>query len=112
MSIPTTPRPRRLPAVVLAAGLLILAACQPIGQQEASTAQSGDTGGTQRLSIATGGTGGVYFPLGGGLADLITENIPSSVSEKSPSTIRPIWPIDEYATTARMSRARNASSEP
>lgn len=75
MSIPTTPRPRRLPAVVLAAGLLILAACQPIGQQEASTAQSGDTGGTQRLSIATGGTGGVYFPLGGGLADLITENI-------------------------------------
>ena len=76
MSIPVRPQLRRLPAVILAAGLLILAACEPIGQQGgASTAQSGDTGGTQRLSIATGGTGGVYFPLGGGLADLITENI-------------------------------------
>lgn len=75
MSIPTTPRLRRFSAVLLTAGLLVLAACQPIGQQEASTAQSGDTGGTTRLSIATGGTGGVYFPLGGGLADLITENL-------------------------------------
>ncbi len=30
-----------------------------------------------RLSIATGGTGGVYFPLGGGLARLISRNIPN-----------------------------------
>ncbi|MBI3998742.1 MAG: C4-dicarboxylate ABC transporter substrate-binding protein, partial [Armatimonadetes bacterium] len=29
-----------------------------------------------RLSIATGTTGGVYFPLGGGLASLISKNIP------------------------------------
>ncbi len=29
-----------------------------------------------RLSIVTGGTGGVYFPLGGGLAQLISKNIP------------------------------------
>jgi hypothetical protein len=28
-----------------------------------------------RLTIATGGTGGVYFPLGGGLASLISRNI-------------------------------------
>jgi uncharacterized protein len=28
-----------------------------------------------QLSIATGGTGGVYFPLGGGMADLITEHV-------------------------------------
>jgi len=32
---------------------------------------------TIRLSIATGGTGGVYFPLGGGLARLISRNIPN-----------------------------------
>lgn len=30
-----------------------------------------------RLSIATGGTGGVYFPLGGGLARLISRSIPN-----------------------------------
>jgi TRAP transporter TAXI family solute receptor len=29
-----------------------------------------------RLSIATGGTGGVYYPLGGGLAALISKNLP------------------------------------
>jgi TRAP transporter TAXI family solute receptor len=29
-----------------------------------------------RLSIATGGTGGVYYPLGGGLANIISKYIP------------------------------------
>jgi TRAP transporter TAXI family solute receptor len=29
-----------------------------------------------RLSIATGGTGGVYYPLGGGLAALISKHLP------------------------------------
>ncbi len=29
-----------------------------------------------RLSIATGGTGGVYYPLGGGMAALISKSIP------------------------------------
>lgn len=28
------------------------------------------------LSIATGGTGGVYYPLGGGMANVFTKNIP------------------------------------
>ena len=37
---------------------------------------------------------------------------PSSFSEKSPITISPICAIEEYATTARTSRARKASSEP
>ena len=31
---------------------------------------------TVRLSIATGGTGGVYYPLGGGLANVISKYIP------------------------------------
>jgi TRAP transporter TAXI family solute receptor len=30
----------------------------------------------QRLSIATGGTGGVYYPLGGGYAQIINEQLP------------------------------------
>jgi len=29
-----------------------------------------------RLSIATGGTGGVYYPLGGGMANIISKHIP------------------------------------
>jgi len=31
---------------------------------------------TTRLSIATGGTGGVYYPLGGGMANIISKYIP------------------------------------
>jgi TRAP transporter TAXI family solute receptor len=31
---------------------------------------------TVRLSIGTGGTGGVYYPLGGGLAAIISKNVP------------------------------------
>src|SRR5256714_4094640 len=28
------------------------------------------------IAIATGGTGGVYYPLGGGMANLLTKNVP------------------------------------
>ncbi|DAC71669.1 MAG TPA: C4-dicarboxylate ABC transporter substrate-binding protein, partial [Thermoplasmata archaeon] len=31
---------------------------------------------TKRISIATGGMGGVWFPLGGGIASLISKYIP------------------------------------
>ena len=31
----------------------------------------------QRLSVATGGTGGVYYPLGGALANVLTKAIPN-----------------------------------
>lgn len=31
----------------------------------------------KQLSIATGGTGGVYYPLGGGLANILTKTIPN-----------------------------------
>jgi len=59
--------------------VVALAACQPLGEGEPAGsepgASGGGDGGTGRLSIATGGTGGVYFPLGGGLADLISENL-------------------------------------
>lgn len=33
------------------------------------------TGLTQRLSIATGGTGGVYYPYGGGIAKVISDHL-------------------------------------
>ena len=31
---------------------------------------------TVRLSIATGGTGGVYYPIGGGMANILSKHIP------------------------------------
>src|SRR5580765_7847188 len=29
-----------------------------------------------RISITTGGTGGVYYPLGGGMANILSKNVP------------------------------------
>jgi TRAP transporter TAXI family solute receptor len=36
----------------------------------------GSASNTRFLSIATGGTGGVYYPYGGGIAKIINENLP------------------------------------
>jgi TRAP transporter TAXI family solute receptor len=54
--------------------LLALAACALLaacGSQPGGAA----SGGITRLSIATGGTGGVYYPYGGGIAKIISENL-------------------------------------
>jgi len=59
-------------AVVIVAALG--AAC---GSGSSSTGSSAGTGsGMQRLSIATGGTGGVYYPYGGGIAQVLTKHLP------------------------------------
>ncbi len=47
---------------------LILCACG---------ASPDNTAAKTRLSIATGNTGGVYYPYGGGIAKIITEHIPN-----------------------------------
>jgi TRAP transporter TAXI family solute receptor len=39
---------------------------------------SGSVGSKRRLSIATGGTGGVFYPYGGGIAKVITEHLPNT----------------------------------
>jgi TRAP transporter TAXI family solute receptor len=48
--------------------LVALPACAPSGP---------DAGGKRRLSIATGGTGGVFYPYGGGIAKVITDSLPN-----------------------------------
>jgi uncharacterized protein len=53
--------------VVLAVGVAI-AACSP----------NDPPGGDGRLSIATGGSGGVYQVYGGGLADVLSDELPDS----------------------------------
>jgi uncharacterized protein len=50
---------------VALAALLLLTACSSPGNTKT------------RLSIATGGTGGVFYPLGGGIAKVIGEHIPN-----------------------------------
>lgn len=71
---------------------VVFAACQPAGSGSVgSSAPSDSTGGSSvpsdtpvasvggevtQLSIATGGTGGVYYPLGGGIAQVIRDNVP------------------------------------
>ncbi len=64
MAVRTTTR--RLALALMAAVALCAAAAAPVSLAAPAT----------RLSIVTGGTGGVYFPLGGGLAQLISRNIP------------------------------------
>ena len=31
---------------------------------------------TNRISITTGGTGGVYYPMGGGMANILSKYVP------------------------------------
>jgi TRAP transporter TAXI family solute receptor len=50
---------------IIAAALLVAGCSQLPGQAE-----------TRRLSIATGGTGGVYYPYGGGIAKVLSEALP------------------------------------
>jgi uncharacterized protein len=65
-------RPRFLLALTLLTALFAASSC--VTEDQVS---EGDNGApvSQRLSIATGGTGGVYFVYGGGLAEQITRNL-------------------------------------
>jgi TRAP transporter TAXI family solute receptor len=80
----------------LAALLLVAAACAapatggetaPAAEAEEAEATEAEEpaeeepaaeGEKQRLVIVTGGTGGVFFPYGGGLARILTENMPNT----------------------------------
>ena len=61
---------RRHKLLLILAAALLAAACNP--QELARRA-----GAKTRLSIATGGTGGVYYPYGGAIARAITEHLPN-----------------------------------
>src|SRR6185436_19276939 len=61
---------RRLQILAITLLTLVLPACSPQGSD-------GKPGSIVRLSIATGGTGGVFYPYGGGIAKIIGESIPN-----------------------------------
>jgi TRAP transporter TAXI family solute receptor len=77
---PPTGRSWRLLAGA-AAGALVLSACggggltSDAGDEEAAPAAEGEELPGGQLSIATGGTGGVYYPLGGGFATAIGDKV-------------------------------------
>jgi uncharacterized protein len=60
---------RRCLVAGAAVASLLLAACSPAGESGEESGEGGE------LSIATGGTGGVYYPLGGGFATVIRQNV-------------------------------------
>ncbi|MFO1412959.1 MAG: TAXI family TRAP transporter solute-binding subunit [Burkholderiales bacterium] len=55
----------RFPAARAVVATLLLAAALPVAAQQGT-----------RISITTGGTGGVYYPLGGGMANILSKYVP------------------------------------
>ncbi|HVF63606.1 MAG TPA: TAXI family TRAP transporter solute-binding subunit [Casimicrobiaceae bacterium] len=51
-------------------------AASVIGLTVAAFAPLTDAQQQNRISITTGGTGGVYYPLGGGMANILSKNVP------------------------------------
>jgi uncharacterized protein len=77
--------PRRRPRLLFAAGVaasMLLAACGGGDEGGDSGGGSGETAAEERnenLTFATGGTGGVYYPYGGGIANVISAELPGVV---------------------------------
>ncbi len=64
----------RIPGLIFGAFVLFAVALAAAGFNPREYART--HGGTMRLSIATGNTGGVYYPYGGGLARVISQAVP------------------------------------
>ena len=68
-------------AVILSMLLLVFTGCGP---------QAGDVEGKpsgeakpKRISVATGGTGGTYYPYGGAVASIINKYVSNSIGSES-----------------------------
>ena len=64
----------RIPAIIFTAIVVFAVGLAASGFDPRDFARK--HGGTMRLSIATGNTGGVYYPYGGGLARVISQSVP------------------------------------
>lgn len=63
---------------------MIIAACGG-GNNEDNTGAEGENGdgGKQNLSLLTGGTGGTYYPLGGQIGKIITDNTDANITPQT-----------------------------
>lgn len=68
---------KKLGWIVLAVMILgALAGCSGSGSSSSATEKAWKSGDKVDLGLATGGTGGTYYPLGGGMGKLWKDNIP------------------------------------
>src|SRR6187402_576426 len=65
----------RIPAIIFTAIVVFAVGLAASGFDPREFARR--HGGTLRLSIATGNTGGVYYPYGGGIARIISQSLPN-----------------------------------
>ncbi len=83
---------------------MIITACG--GGNEGGTSGAGeeggtsDGGGTQNLSLLTGGTGGTYYPLGGQIGNIISDNTDANIT-----------PQTSGASAENMETLRNGEAE-
>src|SRR5512139_2767104 len=68
----------------------------------------------QNLSIATGGTGGVYYPLGGGMAAVLSKHVPgmqatAEVTGGSVDNLKLIGSGKPYIALSMVDAAQDAS---
>ena len=97
------------------AAILALSACTAIdgGSSDAPDATAGGGGGGGgQLVIATGGTGGVYYPLGGGLANVISDNIEGASADHLGRRTRRSTTCCSSRTAARTWRSCSATRPP
>jgi TRAP transporter TAXI family solute receptor len=63
---------------------MIIAACGGGGSEDVSGDNGGNNGGDkQNLSLLTGGTGGTYYPLGGQIGKIITDNTDANITPQT-----------------------------
>jgi uncharacterized protein len=63
---------------------MIIAACGGGGNEAVSGDNGGNSGGDkQNLSLLTGGTGGTYYPLGGQIGKIITDNTDANITPQT-----------------------------
>src|SRR5215217_5863522 len=76
-SSPIPARPARSLLGTALAATLLLTACGGGDSGGSGGGEGAQAGGT--LTFATGGTGGVYYPYGGGIANVISAELPGVV---------------------------------
>ncbi|MGM7636648.1 TAXI family TRAP transporter solute-binding subunit [Bacillus sp. Hm123] len=62
----------RLLFVMVLAFMLVVSACN--SEEKETGGEAEKEGSSKNISIATGGTGGTYYPLGGSMANIISDN--------------------------------------
>jgi TRAP transporter TAXI family solute receptor len=70
--------------VMMLALTMIIAACGGGGNEAVSGDNGGNSGGDkQNLSLLTGGTGGTYYPLGGQIGKIISDNTDANITPQT-----------------------------